>query len=44
MKSGMSEKKCRWVLKVLNSVLTKKIIVKPGYTSVLDYDLMVYEN
>jgi len=29
---------------VLNSVITKKIIAKLGYTSMLDYYLIVYEN
>ena len=29
---------------VLNSVITKKIIAKLGYTSMLDYYLVVYEN
>ena len=29
---------------VLNSVFTNKIIAKLGYTSLLDYYLIVYEN
>ena len=30
--------------KALNQVLSNKIIAKPGYTSMLDYYLIVYEN
>ena len=38
-------RKVYWrMAQVLNSVITNKIIAKLGYTSMLDYYLIVYEN
>lgn len=41
---AMSRKKIWRMSKVLSTVLTNKIIAKLGYTSMLDYYLLVYEN
>ena len=41
---AMSRKKYWRMSKVLSTVLTNKIIAKLGYTSMLDYYLVVYEN
>lgn len=40
----MSRKKYWRMSKILGTVFTNKIIAKLGYTSMLDYYLVVYEN
>lgn len=44
MELAMSHKKYWRISKILGTVLTNKIIAKLGYTSLLDYYLVVYEN
>ncbi|MBP3506051.1 MAG: group II intron reverse transcriptase/maturase, partial [Lachnospiraceae bacterium] len=44
MELAMSRKKYWRMSKILGTVLTNKIIAKLGYTSMLDYYLVVCEN